>query len=200
MKKLDRKGFTLIELLAVIVVLGVILLIAVPTVISTITDARKDSFLRSLDQYVDMVRTKAQTGTFKLQYDPAAATVVSLRVIDLDRTDGDEAVSTFGAPWVTQKTSSSAYIVINNQGTAGNPRFKYFYAAQDSDGNCIAITLEGQGAREDIKASADACAIPSITSSSTTLTIPDTSKTEANATKTVNLQSQYIYLPNDNDQ
>ncbi len=197
MKKLDKKGFTLIELLAVIVVLGVILLIAVPTVISTITDARKDSFIRSLDQYVDIVRTKAQTGTFKLQYDPGAATIISLRVIDLDRSDGDEAVSTFGAPWVTSPTTTNAYIVINNQGSAGNPRFKYFYAAADSDGNCIALTLEGQGAREDIKASG--CPITQISSSEVTLNIPDTEAAEPDAKKDVKAVPQYIYLKNDND-
>ena len=33
---MNKKGFTLVELLAVIVILGIILLIAVPKVISTI--------------------------------------------------------------------------------------------------------------------------------------------------------------------
>ncbi|MDD3821849.1 MAG: pilus assembly FimT family protein [Bacilli bacterium] len=45
MKQYQRKGFTLVELLAVIVVLGIILLIAVPNVLGIITNTKKDSYL-----------------------------------------------------------------------------------------------------------------------------------------------------------
>lgn len=39
-----KKGFTLVELLAVIVVLGVIALIAVPTILDVVEDSRKGAF------------------------------------------------------------------------------------------------------------------------------------------------------------
>lgn len=42
MKK--RNGFTLVELLAVIVILAIILVIAVPSIMNTIADARKSSY------------------------------------------------------------------------------------------------------------------------------------------------------------
>ena len=42
MKK--RNGFTLVELLAVIVILAIILVIAVPSIMNTIDDAKKGSF------------------------------------------------------------------------------------------------------------------------------------------------------------
>lgn len=44
MKKLNKKGFTLIELLAVIVILGIIMLIAIPSVSNIIANSRKNTF------------------------------------------------------------------------------------------------------------------------------------------------------------
>ena len=41
MKKLNRKGFTLIELLAVVVILAIILVVTIPSVLSTMADARE---------------------------------------------------------------------------------------------------------------------------------------------------------------
>ena len=49
------KAFTLIELLAVIVILAIIALIAVPIVINIINNAKKESYKRSVDLYVDAV-------------------------------------------------------------------------------------------------------------------------------------------------
>ena len=42
MKKINKKGFTLIELLAVIVILGIIMVIAVPMVQEYILKSRKE--------------------------------------------------------------------------------------------------------------------------------------------------------------
>lgn len=44
MKKMNTKGFTLVELLAVIVILAIILLIAVPNVMGIIEKAKQDAF------------------------------------------------------------------------------------------------------------------------------------------------------------
>ena len=49
MKKNKKVGFTLIELLAVIVILAIIALIATPIILGIVEDARKDSFLRSVE-------------------------------------------------------------------------------------------------------------------------------------------------------
>ena len=49
--KTKKKGFTLIELLAVIVVLAILTLIAVPIVLNIIKDARNNSNKRSIESY-----------------------------------------------------------------------------------------------------------------------------------------------------
>ena len=51
-----KKGFTLMELLAVIVILAIISLIAVPIVVNIINDAKKESLQRSIDLYIDHVQ------------------------------------------------------------------------------------------------------------------------------------------------
>lgn len=53
MKKLNVKGFTLIELLAVITIMGILMLVAIPTVSRTIENSRKDTFIDTVKQYVN---------------------------------------------------------------------------------------------------------------------------------------------------
>ena len=52
-----KRGFTLIELLAVIVILAIIALIAVPVVLNIINDSKESSTKRSIDLYINSVKT-----------------------------------------------------------------------------------------------------------------------------------------------
>ena len=52
-----KRGFTLIELLAVIVILAIIALIAVPVVVNIINDSKESSLKRSVDLYINSVKT-----------------------------------------------------------------------------------------------------------------------------------------------
>ena len=53
MKKLNAKGFTLIELLAVITIMGILMMVAIPTVSRTIENSRKDTFIDTVNQYIN---------------------------------------------------------------------------------------------------------------------------------------------------
>ena len=51
MKKRKKKGFTLVELLAVIVILAIISLIAVPIVLDIINNSKENSKKESIELY-----------------------------------------------------------------------------------------------------------------------------------------------------
>jgi len=66
---MNKKGFTLIELLAVIIILGIVLLIAVPSVSRIINDTRKSAYVDIANTYVDEVRKQIQARKIELKKD-----------------------------------------------------------------------------------------------------------------------------------
>lgn len=69
----NKKGFTLVELLAVIVVLAIIMIIAVPSVLNSMTDARRNSFAVYGEKLINSAQAQSQAtamvnGTIKKCY------------------------------------------------------------------------------------------------------------------------------------
>ena len=64
MKRLNKKGFTLIELLAVIVILGLLMAIAIPSVTRYITQSRKKTLVNSIDSFITATTTAVNNNEF----------------------------------------------------------------------------------------------------------------------------------------
>ena len=133
------KGFTLIELLAVIVILGVIMLIAIPSVTGYITSSRKNSFASTGANIIDAVRKYAITANGLPNY---TGDKVVYRVVDENgkiavKLDSGGTKSAFGAAWIPGYN----YVVIE---ATDNNNYNYYYAGYDASGNFIPLTLEDE--------------------------------------------------------
>ena len=56
-KKTNSKGFTLIELLAVITIMGILMIVAIPSVSRTIENSRRDTFADVAKSYINTIRS-----------------------------------------------------------------------------------------------------------------------------------------------
>ena len=106
-KMKNKKGFTLVELLAVIVILGVLLLIAVPSVTTIINNSKEKSFLSAAKLAVESVETAASMETLE---GSITACYVPLNKIALER--GSFGTNAYG--YVSVETDGDATITYSN--------------------------------------------------------------------------------------
>ena len=71
-----KKGFTLIELLAVIVILAIIALITVPIVLKMLNNSRRDSALRSAENYIDGVKKALVNEYTNDNFNPSSCDII----------------------------------------------------------------------------------------------------------------------------
>ncbi len=69
--KLNNKAFTLIELLAVIIILGILMIIAIPSVTKYISDSRKSAYVNTAKNIMDETRNLVNEGKLGM-YDMGA--------------------------------------------------------------------------------------------------------------------------------
>lgn len=151
--KLNKKGFTLIELLAVIVILGVIMLIAIPSVSSIIANSRKNTFRSTAQTLISGARNMVLAST---DGRPSAgdgwaevvnATTVSnislsagdfvIKIGDIEVESGSGTKSPFGVDY-NQEYS----FVVAKATESGN--YDYYIQMVDDDQNNLPLTEEDE--------------------------------------------------------
>lgn len=142
--KKNNKGFTLIELLAVIVILGVLMIIAVPMVTKYITSAKKDAFVATAKAYINSARYSYLNGDYTLGPNGSGSCGASIdtgsggdmyikfQYIDVDKTGGN---SSFNKPIDT----INSYVRIHAE-TDGS--YTYYVAMRDTGSNGFTETEE----------------------------------------------------------
>lgn len=135
MRKLNKKGFTLIELLAVIIILGLLMAIAIPSVTRYIDQSRKNTLVTTMGNYISAAVTgmnngdyefyTTQTGGTKVEniYNPGAAYLVPLTCVDLEK----GGTNPYGA-WNTY-----SYVIIRY--VSGDGGYKYGFQFRVNDNN-----------------------------------------------------------------
>lgn len=89
MKKIGKKGFTLIELLAVITIMGILMLVAIPAVSRTIENTRRDSFANVAKEYISTIRNAVIADELKCGTESVSSTVSGNYYFKIDSTEQD---------------------------------------------------------------------------------------------------------------
>ena len=63
----NKKGFTLIELIAVVIILAILMMIAIPSITSVIEDSRKKGTISTLQEFVNKARTDISLGLDEIE-------------------------------------------------------------------------------------------------------------------------------------
>ena len=84
-KKKVLKGFTLIELLAVIVILGILMLIAIPSVTKYIEQSRKKAFITSINNIAGAVRYGVVSDDEKYSMSDATEKTFELKDVETEK-------------------------------------------------------------------------------------------------------------------
>ena len=123
---MNKKGFTLIELLAVIIILGILMVIAVPAVTKYINDSRKSGYITSAKQLITGTRNKVHSGKLDVS-EPNVTYYVPSSYIETE--NGHK--SPYG-------DLTESYVGISYDGNV----YKYYYIGTDSTNTGISRPID----------------------------------------------------------
>ena len=127
MKKINRKGFTLIELLAVITIMGILMLVAIPAVSRTIENTRRDTFMNTGKSYINAIKNAVAADELYNGPNPISALGEGYYYYKLDPTNNSQTdLMEQGGKSSWGNANVNGYIVIYKTVDATN-RTKYEY-------------------------------------------------------------------------
>lgn len=134
---MNNKGFTLIELLAVITIMGILMMVAIPNVSRTIENSRRDTFADNAVSYVEAVRKAVLADELKCGTGSSAKKISAMPdgsyYFKIDTTEDNTkdlmekvAKSSWGqaemvgyVSWVTANSKSTYSIILADTGKHG---------------------------------------------------------------------------------
>ncbi len=141
MKKVKNRGFTLIELLAVITIMGILMVIAVPSITAIINNSRKNVYIQDALVYINEARNFVGEGQYAID-DPDVTYYIHLFNLVED-------VNTAKSPWANWADS---YVVVTFE-TGGN--YDFYWVSADKAGWRVDLNAETKLKRSDVYHSDD---------------------------------------------
>ena len=120
------KGFTLIELLAVIIILGILMIIAIPAVTEYISSSRKNAYITTATRYIDGVRNKINAAEIPV-YDKETTYYIPGSCVSMEK----GGTSPYG-DW------KEYYVVVTYDGTS----YDYYWTSRDETNTGIYLTYQ----------------------------------------------------------
>ena len=120
-KTKQKRAFTLIELLAVIIILGILMIIAIPSVTTYISDSRKNSYIDTAKNIIGATRNLVNSGKLKM-YDPSITYYVPISCIKTE----NGAKTPYGE-------FSEAYVGVVFDGNG----YDYYWISNDTSGQGV---------------------------------------------------------------
>ena len=132
----NKKGFTLIELLAVIVILGLLMAIAIPSVTKYITESRKKTVVSTIGNYITAMVNEVNDLTYTFTGNNTIY-AVPIECIALER----GGTNPFGA-WHQASNAYWAYVLVQYDDETSS--YRYGYTFKDSAGYGLYPTAQSK--------------------------------------------------------
>lgn len=147
---MNRKGFTLIEVLAVIIILGVIMSMAIPNVVSVLDRNKEEALIEDAKSMITLTEyTMRKDTSIKFPKNDKDAILLTLEYLNTD----DISNSPYDIPY----NIKDSFVVIKNETENGVTEYKYYVQllACDSDSCSTASKVRGIKLTDNISSSTD---------------------------------------------